>query len=56
MSYFILALWVLLKSFQDLGWFAIDGRFVAFVGIAFVVVFVLEQLAIIPHIGRNRQP
>lgn len=42
LSLFVLALYVLLRSIVDLGWFAIDARFIAFVGIAFVVVVVLE--------------
>jgi hypothetical protein len=54
LSQFILALWVFLVSATQLGWFNIDGRFIGLVGIAYVVIFVLECLAVIPRIGRNR--
>jgi hypothetical protein len=53
LSSFILALWVFLTSAAQLGWFSIDGRFIGFVGIAYVVVFVLECLAVIPRVGRR---
>jgi hypothetical protein len=53
LSSFILALWVLLVSFMQLGWFEIDVRFAGFVGVAFVVVFVLENLSIIPRFRKQ---
>jgi hypothetical protein len=42
LSLFILALWVLLDSFNRLAWFAIDNRLIGFVGIAFVVAVIIE--------------
>jgi hypothetical protein len=40
-------------SITQLGWFAIDARFIGFVGVAYVVVFVLECLSVIPKWPRK---
>lgn len=44
LSLFILALWVFLQSAVTLGWFAVSAGLIGFVGIAFVVIVVLEAL------------
>jgi hypothetical protein len=44
LSTFILALFVFLQSAVLLGWFSVDSKLIGFVGIAFVVVLVLESL------------
>lgn len=44
LSTFILGLFVLLESSVRLGWFAVDPQFLGWVGIAFVVVLILEAL------------
>jgi len=43
-SLFVLALWVLLRSLNDLGKFAIDPHFIAWVGIIFVVAVIFETV------------
>lgn len=52
-STFILALWVLLMSVPAFGWFSVDPKFTACVGIAFVICVVLEALSVIPAIKRR---
>lgn len=44
LSTFILGLWVFLISSVDLGWFAVDIKLIGVVGIAFVVVLIIEAL------------
>lgn len=44
LSMFLLALFVFLQSVVYLSWFAVDSKLIGFVGIAFVVVLVLEAL------------
>lgn len=51
-SLFVLALYVFLQSAPAFGWFTVDPKFTAFVGIAFVIVVVLEAILI----GTNRMP
>lgn len=47
LSTFVLALFVFLQSAVLLGWFAVDAKLIGFVGIAFVVIAVLEGLGTI---------
>lgn len=44
LSSFLLALFVFLQSAVYLAWFAVDPKLLGFVGMAFVVVFVIEVL------------
>jgi hypothetical protein len=44
MAMFILGLYVFLQSVVYLGWFSVDSKLIGFVGIAFVVVLILEAL------------
>lgn len=44
LSSFILALYIFLQSVVYLGWFSVDSKLIGFVGIAFVVVLILEAL------------
>lgn len=50
LSLFVLALYVFLQSAPAFNWFSVDPKFVAFVGILFVVVVVVE--AVLTHAGR----
>lgn len=43
-SLFVLALWVFLQSATVYNWFSVDTKLVAFIGIVFVVVVVVEAL------------
>jgi hypothetical protein len=43
-SLFVLALYVFLQSVPAFGWFNVDPKFTAFVGILFVVAVVLEAI------------
>ncbi len=47
LSYFVLMLWVFLVSTVQLGWWAVDGRLIGFIGVAAVIIFVLEQVSVI---------
>jgi hypothetical protein len=49
-SLFVLALYVFLQSVPAFGWFTVDPKFTAFVGLLFVVVVVVE--AVLTHAGR----
>lgn len=44
LSLFILGLYVFLESAVDLKWFNVDPKLLGFVGIAFVVVLLVEAL------------
>ena len=44
LSTFILALFVFLQSAVYLAWFSVDPKLLGFVGIAFVVVLIIEVL------------
>lgn len=44
LSSFLLALYVFLQSAVYLVWFAVDPKLLGLVGMAFVVVFILEVL------------
>ena len=44
LSSFLLALYVFLQSAVYLAWFAVDPKLLGFVGIAFVIVFLIECL------------
>lgn len=44
LSGFILVVFVFLQSADYLKWFSVDPKLLGFVGIAFVVVFILEAL------------
>lgn len=44
LSAFLLALYVFLQSAVYLAWFAVDNKLLGLVGMAFVVVFILEVL------------
>lgn len=44
LSTFILGLFVFLQSAVYLAWFAVDPKLLGFVGIAFVIVVVVEAL------------
>lgn len=44
LSLFILGLYVFLQSAVYLAWFAVDPKLLGFIGIAFVVVLILEAL------------
>lgn len=44
LSYFLLALYVFLQSSVYLAWFSVDNKLLGFVGIAFVVVVIIETL------------
>lgn len=44
LSLFVLALYIFLQSAGSLGWFLVDPKFLGFVGIAFVVIVVIEAL------------
>lgn len=41
---FVLALYVFLQSAPAFGWFSVDPKFTAFVGMVFVVTLVVEFL------------
>lgn len=43
-SFFVLVLWVFLQSAAVYKWFSVDPKLVAFVGMVFVVVVVVETL------------
>ena len=43
-SLFVLALYIFLESSVALGWFAVDPKFIGFVGILFVVVVVFDAV------------
>ncbi len=44
LSMFLLGLYIFLQSAVYLAWFAVDPKLLGFVGIAFVVVLILEAL------------
>lgn len=44
LSTFILVLYVFLQSSVYLAWFAVDNKLLGFVGMAFVIVFLVEVL------------
>lgn len=44
LSMFILGLFVFLQSAVYLAWFAVDAKLLGFVGMAFVVVLIIETL------------
>ncbi len=44
LSIFILGLYVFLQSAVYLSWFSVDAKLLGFVGIAFVVVLIIEAL------------
>ena len=44
LSSFLLALYVFLQSAVYLAWFSVDPKQLGFVGIAFVIVFLIEVL------------
>lgn len=50
LSSFLLALYVFLQSAVYLTWFTVDPKLLGFVGMAFVVVFIIEVL--LGHTGR----
>lgn len=41
-SIFVLALWVFLQSAATYAWFTVDPKLVAFIGIVFVVLVLVE--------------
>lgn len=44
LSMFILTLFVFLQSAVSLAWFSVDPKLLGFVGMAFVVVIIIEAL------------
>lgn len=44
LSTFVLGLYVFLQSAVYLAWFAVDAKLLGFVGIAFVVILIVEAL------------
>lgn len=44
LSLFVLALWVFLQSYVQLGWGTVDAKLLGWVGILFVVVVVVEAV------------
>lgn len=44
LSYFLLALYIFLQSSVYLAWFTVDPKLLGFVGMAFVVVVLIEVL------------
>lgn len=44
LSTFVLGLWVFLISSRSLEWFAVDQKLIGFVGIAYVVILVIEAI------------
>lgn len=44
LSLFVLALYVLLQSAPAFGWFTVDPKLTAFVGLAFVAAVVIETI------------
>jgi hypothetical protein len=52
LSLFVLALWVFLQSAATYNWFSVDAKLIAFVGIVFVVIVVVEAVLI----GTGRMP
>jgi hypothetical protein len=42
LSIFVLALWFFLQSSAQLGWFAVDPKLLAWVGLAFVIAVLIE--------------
>ncbi len=55
LSLFVLGLFVFLQSAVYLAWFAVDPKLVGLVGMAFVIILILEALAIIPAINLRRR-
>jgi len=51
-SLFVLALYVFLQSATAYGWFSVDPKLVAFVGLVFVVIVVVEAVLV----GTGRMP
>lgn len=43
-SLFVLALYVFLQSSSALGWFAVDPKFMAVVGMVFVIAVVVDAI------------
>lgn len=46
LSSFLLALFVFLQSAVYLAWFTVDPKLLGFVGLAFVVVFIVEVVLV----------
>lgn len=44
LSLFVLALYVFLQSVPVFGWFTVDPKFTAFIGLVFVAAVVLDAL------------
>ncbi len=56
LSTFVLALWVFLVSTSvQLAWFTVDVRLIGFVGLAFVVIALLETLRGAPLLPARRR-
>lgn len=47
LSQFVLMLWVFLTTTVQMGWWAVDGKLIGFVGLAAVVIFVLECVGVV---------
>lgn len=47
LSQFVLMLWVFLMSTVQLGWWAVDMKLLGFIGLAAVVIFVLECVGVL---------
>ncbi len=54
LSQFVLMLWVFLSATVQLGWWAVDGRLLGFIGLAAVVIFVLESVGVVGWTLRRR--
>ncbi len=54
LSQFVLMLWVFLSATVQLGWWAVDGRLMGFIGLAAVVIFVLESVGVVGWTLRRR--
>lgn len=44
LSLFVLTLWVFLQSGAGLGWFTVDSKLVGIVGMAFVIIVIVETI------------
>lgn len=55
LSMFVLMIWVfLVATTEQFKWWTVDPRLLGFIGVATVVIFVLEQLSFIPRIFKKR--
>lgn len=54
LSYFVLMLWVFLTTTVQMGWWAVDSKLIGFVGLAAVVIFVLESLGVVAWSWRKK--